>query len=56
MNNFNIETVEKIMMLPKILEAAMLLHKAGLLEEQPNETVRRYVQKNPDINQKLGEA
>jgi hypothetical protein len=46
----------KIAMLPRILEAATLLHELGLLEEQPNESVKRYVQANPDINQYITKA
>lgn len=46
----------KIAMLPRILEAATLLHELGLLEEQPNEPVRRYILANPDINQYIAKA
>lgn len=43
----------KIASLPRLLEAATLLHKEGLIKEAPNEIVKRYVQKNPDINEVL---
>ena len=47
------ETMAKIAALPKILEAAQLLHEFGLQQETPNETVRRYVLANPDINETI---
>jgi hypothetical protein len=43
----------KIASLPKILEAAQLLYELGLQTEQPNETVKRYVLANPDINKAI---
>jgi hypothetical protein len=43
----------KIASLPKILEAAKLLYELGLQTEQPNETVKRYVLANPDINKAI---
>jgi hypothetical protein len=50
------KTMVKFAMLAKILEAARLLYELGLQEEAPNETVRRYVLANPDINEALARA
>lgn len=36
-----------------ILKAAQLLHKEGLITEDPTTYVKRYVQANPDINRHL---
>jgi hypothetical protein len=43
----------KIATIPEILKAAGLLHKLGLQTELPNETVKRYVLANPDINEAI---
>jgi hypothetical protein len=43
-------TMAKMATLPQILKAAQLLYELGLQTEQPNETVKRYVQSHPDIN------
>lgn len=39
--------------LPLILAAARVLFEAGLQQELPNATVRRYVQMHPEINRAL---
>jgi len=50
----SIETLSKVAMLPKILEAAQLLHELDLTGGvKPNEFVRNYVAKNPEINKLL---
>jgi flagellar biosynthesis/type III secretory pathway ATPase len=45
--------IAKMAVLPEILKAATLLHELGLQAEQPNETVKRYINANPEINQFL---
>jgi len=49
----NTETISKIAVLPKILEAAQLLYSLKLIHKTPTTYVRMYVQDNPDINQLL---
>jgi len=45
------ETLTKISMLPKILEAAQLLHTLRLIDKIPTEAVKDYIAMNPDINE-----
>jgi hypothetical protein len=52
----NIDTMMKIARLPDILKAASLLKFCGLIEEEPAEVVKRYVNKNPDINKAMGKT
>ena len=47
------KVMTKIAALPRILEAAKLLHDLRLLNEQPAAVVKRYVEANPDINDAL---
>ena len=56
MNDNTINTVSKISLLPKILEAATILHTFGLINELPSEYVKKYVQANPDINKYLNDV
>ena len=48
-----ITTMGKIALLPNILSAAQLLYELGLSKETPQETVKKYVLANPDINELL---
>jgi hypothetical protein len=48
-----IAALAKMAELPKVLEAATLLNKLGLQDEKPTDTVKRYVQANPDLNELL---
>lgn len=48
-----ITTMGKIALLPNILSAAQLLYELGLSKETPQETVKKYVLANPDINEFL---
>ena len=52
----NVDTLMKIARLPDILKAASLLKFCGLIDEEPSEVVKRYVNKNPDINQAMSSA
>ena len=52
----NIDTMMKIARLPDILKAASLLKFCGLIDEEPSEVVKRYVNKNPDINQAMSKV
>jgi acyl carrier protein len=45
------ETMTKMAMLPRILEAANLLKNLGLIDTEPNELIKKYVGENPDINE-----
>ena len=45
--------LEQLALVPKILEAAELLHKAGVLEHDPAFYVKKYVDATPEINQFL---
>lgn len=51
-----LEAYVQIALLPKILEAAHVLHDAGLIKEFPSDVVKRYVQAHPEINQALQRA
>lgn len=51
-----IDTLMKIARMPDILKAASLLKFCGLIDEEPAEVVRRYVNKNPDINQAISKV
>lgn len=56
MRLFNrMSTLAKMAELPKILEAAHVLKRHGLIDEEPTVVVKRYVQANPDINQALAD-
>lgn len=56
MRLFNrVSTLAKMAELPKILEAAQVLRRHGLIDEEPTSVVKRYVQENPDINQALAD-
>ncbi len=48
-------TDEKLALYPGILESAMVLHKLGLIDQTPEEVIRRYKQLNPDMAKKLNE-
>jgi len=45
----------EIAMLPRILEAAQLLHACGLVDDAPSTFVKRYVQAHPIINATLNQ-
>jgi hypothetical protein len=55
-NMSDINTLDKIAALPRILEAARTLWLWGLQKEQPAETVKRFVNANPDINERLSHS
>lgn len=55
-NMSDINTLDKIAALPRILEAARILWLWGLQKEQPADTVKRFVQANPDINERIAHS
>ena len=48
-----IQTMAKLALLPRLLEAATLLHKEGVIDTRPEDLVKGYMEKNPDINEAL---
>lgn len=49
----DVTALQKIAALPKILEAARTLWLWGLQKEDPAATVKRFVEANPDINERI---
>ncbi len=47
------ESIAKMAALPDILEAAKTLKQYGLIEQEPNYYVKKYVAENPEINEML---
>lgn len=50
------QVMTKMATMADILKAATLLHKLGLVGEEPHTFVKRYVQANPDINEALSKV
>lgn len=48
-----IQTMAKLALLPRLLEAATLLHKEGVIDTRPEDLVKGYMEKNLDINEAL---
>ena len=47
------ETIAKLAEVPRVLQAATLLHSLGLIDQEPSCIVRKHVKKHPEINQLL---
>jgi hypothetical protein len=45
------ETIVKMMAVPEILKAAVLLHSKGLIPDPPASYVKKYLQDNPDVGE-----